>query len=279
MRYRIAADSSANLLGERGGSLVSVPLKIVTGEREYVDNAALDVDAMVADLAAYKGRSGSSCPNVQDWLDAFAGAEGIFAVTITSSLSGSYTSASLAKREYEKDHPGARVHVIDTLSAGPEIQLIVEKLRALIDRGLEFDGIVEGIGDYCAHTHLLFSLESMKNLARNGRTSHAAATIAGVLGIRIVGKASQEGTLDLLYKCRGAKHTIQTTYESMVAEGYAGGRVCIAQCQNAEGAGKLRQLIHRNWPSADVHIVPCRGLCAFYAESGGLMIGYEDAGA
>lgn len=275
MTYKIAADSSANLLTLERVDFASVPLKIMTAEKEYVDDSSLDVDAMVAELAAYKGRSGSSCPNVQDWLDAYEGADAVFAVTITSGLSGSYASAMQAKAEFEAAHPGARVYVIDSLSAGPEPQLIVEKLRALILRGLSFDDVVSAIEEYRHHTHLLFSLESMKNLARNGRTSHAAATLAGVLGIRIIGEASENGTLELLHKCHGPKRTLKATYESMVARGYSGGSVRIAQCQNVKGAEKLASMLRQTWPNADVQIVPCRGLCAFYAESGGLMIGYE----
>lgn len=276
MAYRIVSDSSANLFTLDGVDFTSVPLKIVTDKKEYVDDSSLDVDKMVAELSEYKGRSGSSCPNIQEWLDAFEGADGVFAVTITSGLSGSYASATQAKIVFEKENPGVKVHVVDSLSAGPEPQLIVEKLRELILRGLSFDEVKDAIEEYCRHTHLLFSLTSMKNLARNGRTSHAAATIAGVLGIRIVGKASEAGTLELLHKCRGPKRTLQTTYDTMIEHGYFGGRVRIAQCQNSSEAEALRSKLLGAWPEADIQIVPCRGLCAFYAEAGGLMIGYED---
>lgn len=275
MKYKIAADSSANLLALEGVDFASVPLKIVTSEKEYVDDGALDVDAMVADLAAYHGRSGSSCPNIQNWLDAFEGADGVFAVTITSSLSGSYASAVQAKEEFAHTHPDVKVYVLDTLSAGPEPQLMVEKLRELILQGLSFEDIVSAIEAYCRRTHLLFTLESMKNLARNGRTSHAAATLAGVLGIRVIGMASSHGTLEMLHKCRGRKKAVQTTYESMAELGYAGGSVRIAQCQTLEAAETLRSIIRHHWPEADVQVLPTRGLCAFYAESGGLMIGFE----
>ena len=275
MTYRIVADSSANLLTLDSVDFISVPLKIVTSEKEYVDDDALDVDRMVAELLEYKGRSGSSCPNIQDWLDAFRGADGVFVVTITSGLSGSYASAVQAKTEFEKNNSGSKIYVIDSLSAGPEPQLIVEKLGELILQGLSFDDIVDAIEKYRRHTHLLFSLASMKNLARNGRTSHAVATIADVLDIQVVGRASESGTLEVLHKCRGSKRTLQTTYNSMVEHGYSGGRVRIAQCQNLAGADALRSELLQTWPKADIRIVPCRGLCAFYAESGGLMIGYE----
>ena len=41
--------------------------------------------------------------------------------------------------------------------------------------------------EYYKNTHILFCLESMMNLARNGRTSMAVAKIAGMLGIRVCG--------------------------------------------------------------------------------------------
>ena len=271
----VVADSSANLLSLPGVRFACVPLKIVTAETEYTDDGTLDVDAMVAELASYKGRSGSSCPNIQEWLNAFGEAEEVFAVTITSALSGSWTSAVQAGKEYLRLHPRARVHVLDSLSAGPEMQLIAEKLRALTIRSADFDETVSAIEDYRRHTRLLFCLGSMKNLARNGRTSLAAAALAGVLGIRIVGAASDGGTLELLHKCRGRNAALDTLRRCMADRGYAGGRVRIAHCQNREGADILRFMLLDAWPEADVRVLPTRGLCSFYAESGGLMIGFE----
>ena len=96
MEYRIVTDSSANVFALSGAALTSVPLKIVTDAKEYVDDPALDVDGMISELQRYKGKSGSSCPNVSEWLDAFAGADNIFVFTITRNLSGSYSAAQKA---------------------------------------------------------------------------------------------------------------------------------------------------------------------------------------
>ena len=48
---------------------------------------------------------------------------------------------------------------------------------------MEFDEICEAILAYHKHTHLVFSLESLANLARNGRVKPAVAAVARVLGI------------------------------------------------------------------------------------------------
>lgn len=275
MKFKIVSDSSSNVLALPGISFASVPLKINTSVAEYVDDENLNVERMVAEIKETKGKSGTSCPNINDWLQAFEGADHIFAVTITSNLSGSCTAALQAKEEYEAQHPGTNVHVIDTLSTGPEMRLIMEKLKQLIEEKLSFEQIKEAIGSYMKKTHLLFSLESLTNLARNGRVNPAVAKIAGVLGIRVVGKASDVGTLQQLYKCRGEKKALETLFEEMKRMGFQGGKTRISHCFNPEAAAKLKACIVSVFPKSDVRIEPTGGLCSFYAERGGLLIGFE----
>lgn len=279
MQYKLVADSSANIFDMNGVSFASVPMKIITTQAEYVDDPRLDVARMVAEVKVTKGKSGTSCPNMHDWLQAFEGADRIFAVTITSNLSGSHASAVQAAADYEASNPGAKVCVIDSLSAGPELGLILEQLRRWIGEGRSYEQMVEDIRLYQSHTHLIFSLESLTNLARNGRVSPAVAKIAGVLGIRVVGVASEVGTLEALHKCRGEKKAIETMFVEMQKRGYAGGRVKIAHCFNDAAANSLQQLILAAYPNADVTIEPCAALCSFYAEQGGMLVGYEDQDA
>lgn len=275
MKYKIVADSSANVYERDGIDYTSVPLKIVTSEKEYSDVKGTDIAEMVAYLQGYKGKSSTSCPNVHDWLEAFGDADLILGVTITSGLSGSYASAMQAKKEYEEKHPNARVLIVDSLSAGPELELIIEKMEEVLKSGQSFDEMAQAINDYCRQSHLLFALKNLDNLARNGRVSPAAAKIAGVLGIRVIGKASDQGTLEQLHKCRGESQTVTCVYNEMKKHGYSGGKVRLAHCFNPEIAQSLSDTIRQSYPNADVRISACTALCSFYAEKGGLMIGYE----
>ena len=180
-KIKIVADSSANVLALENTPFAAAPLKVITDAREFVDDAALDVDAMVSWFDAYKGKSKTSCPNPSDWLEAFGDADEVYCVTITSGLSGSYNAACIAKQMYEAENEGKHVCVIDSLSAGPELVLTIEKLEQFIGQGMDFDDICREIEDYKQRTGLTFMLESLKNFAANGRVSPAVAKIAGAL--------------------------------------------------------------------------------------------------
>ena len=113
MSFKIVTDSSSNLYTLPGCDYAYVPLKINCDEGEFIDNTELDVAAMNAVLKNTKGRSGTSCPNTQDWLEAFGDADELFIVTITSNLSGSYASAEIAAKEYLQKNPDKKATVID----------------------------------------------------------------------------------------------------------------------------------------------------------------------
>ncbi len=271
---KIVVDSSSNLTEMSAVPFASAPLKIITDNKEYTDDNNLNVKEMADTLYHYHGKSSTSCPNINDWLNAFGDAEQIICFTITSALSGSHNSACMAKQAYEELHPQCRVHVIDSRSAGPEIALMAYKTHEMIVEGASFDTVIEALDSY--KTDLLFVLESMKNLANNGRVSKIAATAAGVLGVRAIGKASDEGTLELLSKARGASRSTDAVIKHMADCGYSGGKVRIAHCQNDQGAYELSLKIKRTFPSTSKIIIEeCGGLCSFYAEKGGILIGFE----
>jgi len=275
MRYQIVSDSSSNIFHIEGVNYTTVPMKIIAGEKEYIDNADLDVRGMVDDLKSHKGKSGSSCPNAQEWLDAFGDADMVFGVTISRNLSGSYNAAQQAAQDFAEAHPNAKIHIFDTLSAGPEMAMVVQKLLELLDRGCTFDEIVAGVREYQNHTHILFCLESMNNLARNGRVNPAVAKIASVLGIRACGDA-QNGQIIPTQKPRGQKKATETLAAMVRERGFRNDSwLRIAHCFGRPQAEALVETLRRDFPDARYTIEPTTALCSFYAEEGGLMIAME----
>ena len=279
MTWKIIADSGCDYRTYESAapdtSFVSVPLTIQIGETIYTDDDNLDTDKMMEDMYATTTASKSACPSPDDYMRAFEGADNIIVVTITGTLSGSHNSAQVAKKLYQEEHPTTNIHVIDSLSAGGEVDLLVRKLHQLIAQDLDFDQVVEVITKYQEKTKLIFVLAKVDNLVKNGRLNKIIGTVVGLLNIRMVGQASDTGTLELLHKARGQKKAISTTFEEMLNAGYKGGHITIAHRRNDKFVEQLSALVHEKFANADIEVLPTSGLCSFYAEEGGLLIGYE----
>ena len=277
MTWKIVADSGCDYRQLANPAIdtefISVPLTIQVADQVFIDDASLDIDKMMETMYATSEASKSACPSPDDYLRAFEGAKHIFVVTGT--LSGSQNSAQLAKNLYLEEHPDTQIHVIDSLSAGGEVDLIVEKINDLIDQGLSFEEVVEVITTYQEKTKLLFVLAKVDNLVKNGRLSKLIGTVVGLLNIRMVGEASETGTLELLQKARGAKKSLQAACEELLKTGYAGGRIVMAHRSNEKFCQQLSELLREKFPQAEIKIIPTSGLCSFYAEEGGLLMGYE----
>lgn len=274
-KTKIVADSSCDLFHLKDTEFACAPMKIITDTTEFIDDASLDVDQMVQYLYRYKGKSQTSCPNTTDWLNAFGDADDIFCVTITSGLSGSYNSACMAKQIYESKNKGKRVHIFDTLSAGPEITLIIEKIEECITCGMSYETVCSTVENYMKKTGLIFMLKSLRNFANNGRVSPITAKLVGIAGICIVGKASDKGTLEPMHKCHGERLSLEALIKSLKSEGFHSGKISIGHCQNESAATKIQQSILESFKDAQIEIHKLKGLCSFYAEKGGILIGFE----
>lgn len=276
MKRKIVTDSSCDIWELNGVDFAVAPMTISTDNKHYVDNQELDVRLMSEDLAKYKGVSHTACPSVGSWLDCYEGYDEVFVVTLTGAMSGTYNSAMTAKGIYEEEEDeNVKIHVFDSLSTGPEMRLLIEKLKEMIEEDLTFEEIVEKGQDYLNHTRLFFALKSLHNFAMNGRVSKAVASAIGVLNISIFATASEEGTIQQISKCRGEKKVVKSMIEHLENAGYHGGKVRISHADNLKLAHNVRDKILELYPHADIIVYPMGGLCTYYAEIGGLLVGCE----
>lgn len=275
MTYKVISDSSINLFDIGNSNYRTVPLHVIVGDENFIDNKDVDINKMQKALESFKGKTSTACPGPQEWIDAFEGADVLFCVTITSTLSGSFSSANIAKQMYKNENKNAKVYVIDSLSAGPELVLIVEKLFELLESGMDSDEVYREICLYQKKTHLYYSLASLDNLAKNGRISPIVAKGVGLLGIRVVGRASDEGTLEPLDKCRGDRSAFKSLVEHFKKCGYCGGKVVIAHNDNESAAKEFVQKLKENFGEFKFSIHRTSALCSYYAEPLSLMIGFE----
>lgn len=272
---KFVADSSCDIHTYKGINFESVPISISTSEKEYIDNETLNLSQMLSDLEKYQGKSNTACPSVERWIQAFDGADEVYVVTITSGLSGTYNSALVAKEMYLAEHPEAKVHVFDSLSTGPEMRMALDYAVNLKEKGYSFEETCAMTQKYLDDTHLLFVLGSVHNLAQNGRVSKVIASAIGVLKINLIGIADEAGTIKQIGKARGEKRIISNLMGQLKTYGYQGGRVCISHVENESLCKALQSAILASYPDADIIYYPAGGLCSFYAERGGILLGFE----
>lgn len=275
-KFKLIVDSSSNMVNDPVRNVEVVPLTISFGGKDYIDDQNLNIQEFLSDMNKNQVAGKTTCPSIQAWLDALEGTEKAIIVTMTSGMSGTFSSALQAKNMYEEKHPTSQIIVVDSRSAGPELTIVLHGIEKMIQGDIRFVDLEEEIAEFRMHTHLLFILQSLHNLSLNGRVSPTVAKIAGLLKINLIGTASKDGKLEPLTKARGMKKAIRELLKYMKDDNYHGGEVIIDHCENEKDAETIKEKLQAEYPDAQITIRPMHGLCSFYAEEGGLMIGFNE---
>ena len=277
MFFRIIADSSCDIfkIENQSDSIYfnTVPFVITVDGTDYVDNEALNVRDLVTAMAA-SSKSHTSCPSPHDWMAEFGEEGDVFAVTISSNLSGSYNSACAAKQMVLENNPDRNIEILDSRGTGPSLNMIIDKLGELIGQGLSFEEVNTAIHKYMEEHKLIFALSSYHNLVNNGRMPKIAGIVLGHLGLWGVGIASDEGTIKMKKIAKGGKRTLQVIMHDLKDRVADKGVVVISHCENELFAHNLKEAVISKYPDYQVKIMPTRGLCSYYAEKGGIIVGF-----
>lgn len=277
---KIVSDSSCDIRDIKNmakGVLIDfVPLKMTIDNIDFIDDDTIDVKAMFKTMSECTGKSTTTCPSPDDYEKAYEGADEIYVITISGNLSGSYNSANLAKQMHLEKYPDKKIHVFDSLSTSGTMALTIYKINELVRKNESFENICKMVEDYKVnHTDMVFVLHSVDNLVRNGRLNKLVGSAINALGIKIIGRASEEGRLEPFTKVRSKSKVFKAFIKEMEDKGYAGGKVVISHACNEIDAIEIKNMIKEKYSDADIEIVIAKGLVSYYAEEKGILIGYE----
>ena len=279
MTWNIVADSSCDLktsdIQSQQLHFEVVPLKIIIGEDEYIDDGNLSIPQLLRDMDACKTGSSTACPSPEDFKRAFETADCTICVTISSQLSGTYNAAVRGRDMVLEEYPDKQICVIDSKGASGMLALIVLRAQQLIEAGKDFEEVCAALREYQASLRIAFTLSNFGNLIKAGRMSPFIGSVLTGLGIHVIADATPQGTIHVAGKARGESKTIKHIVHMMAeAKDVTGLPVLIAHCENLAGAMKLKQAILAELPVADVTLLNCKGLCTFYAMEKGLIVSY-----
>lgn len=278
MDYRIIVDSCCDLTPEYRERLRAtvIPLSLTMGEQSFVDDDTLNLPDFMERMKNYNGKIGSAAPSPTLYQEAFQGGHTSFAITLSSNLSSSYSSAMLGKTMAEDECPEADIHVFDSKSASAGEVLLAVKLRQMIDEKLHKSEIIAKMEELIRELKTYFVLDNLDNLIKNGRLSKIKGKLISVLGIKPIMGSDGDGNIALYGSARGQKQIIQKLTDTIEESGKQtdGESMVITHCFNPGLAQKLVDAIKARYNFRDIIVLPTNGLSSLYANEKGIIMAF-----
>jgi len=151
-------------------------------------------------------------PSPQDYIDVYTphleAGNNIISLTISSTLSGTFNSASLAASMLKEEYPNRTIIVIDSLNVSIGQGLILRELIKMRDNGYSITDTANIAEQIKKTVRIYFTLESLEYLRRGGRVGSTTALVGGLLGLRPI-LHLVDGAVEQLESVRGSKKVLQ----------------------------------------------------------------------
>ena len=277
MSYKIVIDSCGEFLEQwkTDERFESVPLVLTVGGENIVDDETFDQAEFLKKVAACEECPKSACPSPERYMKAFeCDAERIYAITLSSELSGSYNSAVLGKNLLLEEHPEKKIHVFNSRSASVGETLIAMKIEECEKAGLASDEVVRTAEEYISGQNTFFVLENLDTLRKNGRLSGVKALVATALKIKPVMGSTDEGTICQLDQARGMNKALVKMMEHIVSKTSDGEKkaLAICHCNCPERAEMFKEAIAEKMNPAQIIVLNTAGVSTMYANDGGIIV-------
>jgi DegV family protein with EDD domain len=210
MKLAIVIDSTCDLDAkelERLG-VERVPLYVNFQGKTHKDWLDITPADIIAGVSQGADLPTTSQPSPQDFSDVYAkvvaaGADQVLVICITSELSGTYQSATIAA-----ESAGVPVQVFDSRAASLGHGEMARAAAALRDRGDSLDAILEALATIRDTNFVLFTVGTMEYLQKGGRIGRASAMLGSLLNIKPI-LTLEDGKIAPLSRARGVKKAQQ----------------------------------------------------------------------
>ncbi len=276
---KIIVDSGCDLtetMKEKIGiDIESVPLNLQLDDKVFVDDDCLDVEDYLVKMENCPTMAKTSAPSPELFLEKFMGKDSVFAVTISSYLSGSYSSAMLAKDLYLEKLGQKFIHVFDSLSASAGETIIALKINELVKANFSDLEIVENVNKFIDSMKTYFILDKYDTLIKSGRMNPYVAKLASILNIKPI-CGGIKGKIELVDKARGQSKAFAKLIDLIAKdEKTIDTRVLgITHVKCAERALAFKEEVSKRLNFKEIIIMNATGLCTTYANRGGLIVCY-----
>lgn len=234
----------------RTNSIDIVPLTVFFENKTFDEPRPGNFQEFYANLKTSKDFPKTSQPSTQAFIKSFEKAindgKEVIAITISSKLSGTFNSANLAAQNVAPD----KITIIDSLTSGPCLRFLVEKIVALTNSGKSREEIKEKIENDLVNEKCIFTVGTLDYLKKGGRLSNAQAFIGTLLNIKPI-IALTEGILIAEDKVRGKNKAIEVIIDGIPKNA---SKISILHIENIQEATKLRNELEKTFTNAQFYI-------------------------
>lgn len=210
----IITDSTSDITQVQAGEedLIVVPLHNLFGEEEYLDGVTISTEEFYQRLVTTEELPTTSQPSPEEFFTHFnrCKEEGSSAIviTISSKLSGTFQSASIAKDMCDYDE----IYLVDSLTATLGLNCLVQYAKILRERGLSAKEIVDELEEKKHKVRVYALVDTLKYLKKGGRLSASAALAGTLLQIKPIIEV-KDGVVEVAAKSRGMQGAYKKVME------------------------------------------------------------------
>ena len=259
MSVAIVTDSTASLPGELVAShgIVVVPLHVVLGGQAFSDGVDFTTDELAAALRKFTAVS-TSRPSPQAFLDAYeaaaaGGADAVVSVHISSDMSGTVGSATLAASQSP-----IPVEVVDSRSVGMAMGFAALSAAVAAQQGMDAKAVAAIASSRARAATVIFYVDTLEHLRRGGRIGAASALLGSALAIKPL-LALSDGHIEPIEKVRTAARALSRLEELALravneAQG-SGVDIAVHHLDSQTRAGDLVDRLRTRVPSSTTVIL------------------------
>ena len=281
MNYKLIGDSCSDLDEEqiKENKIIIVPLMLQIGDYHVVDDDKFNQIDFIHRMAASSIGPKTACPSAEAFKEAYEKCDktdGVFVVTLSEHLSGTYQSAGIGKQMYEEEHgKNDNIFILNSNSASAGQFRLLKEIERLIAQGLNFEEIKNKITALRDRLKTYFVLESLENLRKNGRISGLSAFFATALNIKPV-MGAVGGVIVKLDQARGINKALKRMVELAVKDAGELAKemtVCITNVNDKERANFVANAFKATGKFKEILFSNAAGVATVYAGEGGIVIG------
>ena len=274
-KIKIITDGSCDLSHEvlNKFNITVVPLGVSFGEEHYTAGVDIDNKEFYAKMKESKELPKTFCPSPENFCKEYQCEEDkIIVIALSSKLSGTYNSASLARDLYLSEHKEKDIRVIDSMTGSIGAGLLLIKAAKMISEGKDIDEIVEAIENLKEKISFYGTLETLENAIKGGRINPLAGKIIGALNFKAIVQI-KDGVVKPIDKARGESNSIKkvANYITSSIEDTKDKILCLMHANCPEKAHKLLSIIEKTHKFDEVYISEVGPVMGTYTSEGAVL--------